>query len=68
MPHMDGVRLATEVCRIRPDAGVLLMAAYPSEDPLQWPVLVKPFANGELESEVGRVLDARRRPGPPPSP
>jgi two-component system, cell cycle response regulator CpdR len=61
MPQMDGVRLATEVRRIQPDASVLLMAAYPSEDPLQWPVVLKPFATGQLEAEVSRVLDARRR-------
>jgi len=65
MPHMDGVHLATEVCRIQPDASVLLMAAYPSEDQLRWPIIVKPFASGELELEVTRVLEARGRPGSP---
>jgi len=68
MPHMDGVQLAAEVRRIQPDAGILLMAAYPLEDPLEWRVLVKPFAEGELEFEVSRVLDERRRSGPTPGP
>ena len=56
MPQMDGVRLAAEVRRRRPRTRVLLMAAYPSEDPLEWPVVVKPFASGQLETEVQRAL------------
>jgi CheY-like chemotaxis protein len=57
MPQMTGAELATLVEHIRPTTRVLLMAAYPSEDPLAWPVVVKPFAEGQLELEIRRVLD-----------
>lgn len=33
------------------------MAAYPSDDPLVWPVLVKPFLPGVLEAEIRRALE-----------
>jgi CheY-like chemotaxis protein len=56
MPQMTGVQLANEVRQLMPAARVLLMAAFPSEDPLEWPVVVKPFPNGALEAEIRRAL------------
>jgi CheY-like chemotaxis protein len=56
MPQMTGVQLATEVRQLLPAARVLLMAAFPSEDPLAWPVVVKPFPPGLLETEIRRIL------------
>lgn len=32
------------------------MAAFPSEEPLAWPVVPKPFTVGDLEAELRRVL------------
>lgn len=32
------------------------MAAFPSEDPLEWPVVVKPFPPGVLEAEIQRAI------------
>jgi CheY-like chemotaxis protein len=56
MPQMDGIHLATAIRRRRPHTRVLLMTAYPSDDVLGWPLLLKPFTSGALESEVRRVL------------
>lgn len=56
MQGMTGVQLAIEVQRIRPDASVLLMAGYPTEDPLAWTVLVKPFSSCQLVTEIQRLL------------
>jgi len=62
MPTMNGVQLALRVLHLWPGTRVVIMAAYPSEDPLAWPVLIKPFPLGELEGEIRRALggpDAR---------
>jgi hypothetical protein len=39
-----------------PTARVRLMAAVPSEGPLEWPVVVKPFPPGVLEAEIRRAV------------
>lgn len=61
MPEMTGVQLATQVRHLRPDARVLLMAGYPSEDTLAWPVVIKPFPPGVLEGQIQRLLEGREQ-------
>jgi CheY-like chemotaxis protein len=56
MPTMSGVQLATEVQLLHPATRVLLMAAYPAEDLLAWPVVVKPFTEGQLATEIRLLL------------
>jgi CheY-like chemotaxis protein len=56
MPIMNGVELATHIRDIHPDTRVLVMAGYPTHDTVGYRVLIKPFAMGELESEVGRLF------------
>ena len=63
MARMNGVQLAVEVLRRLPAVRVVLMAAYPSVDPLDWPVVVKPFPLEVLEAEVPA---SARRTGRPP--
>jgi two-component system cell cycle sensor histidine kinase/response regulator CckA len=57
MPSMNGVELATVIRDIRPEARVLLMAGFPSEDLVQYRVLVKPFEPEQLEGEIRQLLD-----------
>ena len=57
MPVMSGAQLALEVMQLRPEVRVLIMAAYPSEDPLDWRVITKPFPPDVLEAEIRRALD-----------
>ncbi|HKT59942.1 MAG TPA: response regulator [Gemmatimonadales bacterium] len=57
MPVMSGAELALKVEELRPGVRVLLMAAYPSENPLAWRVIVKPFPPNVLETEIRRALE-----------
>jgi len=57
MPSMSGTQLALEVSRRRPEVLVVIMAAYPSDDPLGWRIIVKPFPPDLLEAEIRRALD-----------
>jgi CheY-like chemotaxis protein len=57
MPAMSGTQLALEVSQLRPEIRVLIMAAYPSDDPLGWRVIVKPFPPELLEAEIRRALE-----------
>jgi len=59
MPVMSGTQLARKVEQLRPGVRVLIMAAYPSEDPdpLAWPVIGKPFPPDVLENEIRRALE-----------
>jgi two-component system, cell cycle sensor histidine kinase and response regulator CckA len=57
MPAMSGTQLALKVSQLRPDIRVLIMAAYPSDDPLDWRVIVKPFPPELLEAEIRRALE-----------
>jgi CheY-like chemotaxis protein len=57
MPTMNGVQLALRVLHLCPGTRVVIMAAYPSDDPLAWPVLIKPFPLSVLEAEIRRALD-----------
>ena len=57
MPLMGGVQLAQQVQDLCPQCRVVVMAAYPSENPLAWPVVVKPFSAGVLEAEIRRALE-----------
>ena len=61
MALMNGAQLAAEVLRRHPTVSVVLMAAYPSVDPLDWPVVVKPFPLEVLEAEVWLALKRTRR-------
>ena len=66
MPGMNGIELAREVRRRRPDLGVLLMSGYvddrfnagPELDPSQ-ELLMKPFTGADLRERVARVLEQR---------
>jgi len=57
MPVMSGTQLALKVGQVRPEIRVVIMAAYPSEDPLAWRVIVKPFPPNLLEDEIRRALE-----------
>jgi CheY-like chemotaxis protein len=57
MPVMSGAQLARKVELLRPEVRVLIMAAYPSEDPMAWRVIMKPFPPDVLENEIRRALD-----------
>ena len=57
MPTMSGSQLALKVAQLRPEVRVLIMAAYPSDDPLGWRVIVKPFPPELLEAEIRRALE-----------
>ena len=57
MPVMSGAQLALKVMQLRPEVRVLIMAAYPSEDSLDWRVITKPFPPDVLEAEIRRALD-----------
>ena len=67
MPPMNGVKLADELCAMRPALRVLLMSAYTTEQAEDHgvrlvpgiPLLVKPFKLTELHSKVRAVLDYR---------
>jgi CheY-like chemotaxis protein len=56
MPQMTGIELATDVRQLMPTARVRLMVAFPSEGPLEWPVVVKPFPPGVLVAEIRRAV------------
>jgi CheY-like chemotaxis protein len=58
MPLMSGVQLAEQVRDRYPDCRVVVMAAYPSDEVLVWPVVVKPFPAGVLEAEIRRAVMA----------
>jgi len=57
MPDMNGAQLALKVMQLRPEVRVLIMAAYPSDDPLGWQIITKPFPPELLESEIRRALE-----------
>jgi len=57
MPAMSGTQLALKVSQLRPEVRVLIMAAYPSDDPLGWRVIVKPFPPDLLQAEIRRALE-----------
>jgi two-component system, cell cycle sensor histidine kinase and response regulator CckA len=57
MPVMSGTQLARKVELLRPEIRVLIMAAYPSEDPMAWQVIMKPFPPDVLENEIRRALE-----------
>lgn len=57
MPIMSGTQLAGKVALRHPDIRVLIMAAYPSEDPMGWRVIMKPFPPDVLENEIRRTLE-----------
>jgi two-component system cell cycle sensor histidine kinase/response regulator CckA len=64
MPGMDGVELAREVTRLRPEARVLFISGYAQRDVLSATtapgatLLQKPFRIGELVGAIRKVLDA----------
>lgn len=57
MPVMSGTQLARKVAQSHPDIRVMIMAAYPSEDPMAWRVIMKPFPPDLLENEIRRTLE-----------
>jgi two-component system, cell cycle sensor histidine kinase and response regulator CckA len=57
MPDMSGIQLALKVQQLRPDVRVLIMAAYPAEDPIGWRIITKPFPPELLEGEIRRALE-----------
>jgi len=57
MPDMNGAQLALKAMQLRPEVRVLIMAAYPSDDPIGWRVISKPFPPELLESEIRRALE-----------
>jgi DNA-binding NtrC family response regulator len=71
MPEMSGIQLALKVQQLRPDVRVLLMAAYPAEDAIDWRIITKPFPPELLEGEIRRALEgpsARAASGEFPEP
>jgi two-component system cell cycle sensor histidine kinase/response regulator CckA len=66
MPGMDGVELAREVTRLRPEARVLFVSGYAQRDALKGlsipsPTLVqKPFRIGELVGAIRKLLGPER--------
>jgi CheY-like chemotaxis protein len=57
MPVMSGTQLALKAMQLRPEVRVLIMAAYPAEDPIAWRIITKPFPPEVLEAEIRRVLE-----------
>jgi CheY-like chemotaxis protein len=57
MPVMSGTQLARKVAQSHPDIRVMIMAAYPSENPMAWRVIMKPFPPDMLENEIRRTLE-----------
>ena len=64
MPEMDGIELAHEVTRFRPETRVLFMSGYAQRDLFSGAttpgatLLQKPFRIGELVGAIRKVLDA----------
>jgi hypothetical protein len=54
---MSGTQLALKAMQLRPEVRVLIMAAYPAEDPIAWRIITKPFPPVVLEAEIRRVLE-----------
>jgi CheY-like chemotaxis protein len=57
MPGMSGIELAVQVRQRCPEARVVVITGYPSDEVLEWPLVVKPFPSGVLEAEIRRALD-----------
>ena len=57
MPVMSGTQLAHKVAQSHSDIRVMIMAAYPSEDPMAWRFIMKPFPPALLENEIRRTLE-----------
>ena len=63
MPGMTGIELAEIVRGKRPDMPVLLATGYADLPPGQWPSLPrlsKPYHQSQLQSEIEKLLAARR--------
>jgi CheY-like chemotaxis protein len=61
MPDLNGIELAREAQRLRPNIKVLLMTAYysrASEAERVGTLLFKPLRGAELEAELGKLLAA----------
>ena len=65
MPVMDGIALALNVARERPEVPVLLMTGYANQreradgrDEIVHDVVLKPFTLAEIRARVSEVVDA----------
>jgi len=70
MPVMDGIALALNVARERPEVPMMLMTGYANQrerahglDEIVQDVVLKPFTLAEIRQRVGAVMAARRSDG-----
>jgi CheY-like chemotaxis protein len=57
MPVMSGTQLALKAMQLRPEVRVLIMAAYPAEDPIAWRIITKPFPPEPHAAVIRRAHD-----------